>query len=157
MVTCRHRPLQLCKAAEAELTRCVVRPLADSVAREDLSADEDDKDIGPVAAFCATPTRKPPELGAFAHFLQTVSHSQRRRETSVLLRSFLKLSAEWTGSNWLLEPKGLYAALTLLTKIRNRAAHIDELSKSDYLSCRALVVGGDGLLWRLMLATERHK
>ncbi len=147
----------LCKAAEAELIRCVLRPLADSVAREDLSADEDDKDIGRVAAFCATPTRKPPELGAVSHFLQTVSHSRRRRESSVLLRSFLKLSAQWTGSNWLLEPRGLYEALTLLIKIRNRAAHIDELGKSDYLSCRALVVGRDGLLWSLLLATERHE
>jgi hypothetical protein len=86
----------LCKAAEVELIRCVVRPLADSVALEDLSADEDDKDIGRVAAFCGIQTRKPPELGAFAHFLQTVSHSQRRRETSALLRGFLKLSRKWT-------------------------------------------------------------
>src|SRR5262249_37011768 len=135
----------------------VVRPLADSVAFEDLSADEDDKDIGRVAAFCRVPTRKPPELGAFAHFLQTVSHSHRRRETSVLLRGFLKLSREWTDSNWLLEPRGLFAALTLLTKIRNRAAHIDELGRDDYLSCRALVIGEEGMLWQLVVATERHK
>jgi hypothetical protein len=147
----------LCKAAEVELIRCVVRPLANCVALEDLSADENDKDIGRVAAFCRIPTRKPPELGAFAHFLQTVSHSQRRRETSVLLRGFLKLSREWTDSNWVLEPRGLFAALTLLTKIRNRAAHMEELGNSDYLSCRTLVIGDEGLLWKLLVATQHHK
>jgi hypothetical protein len=54
-------------------------------------------------------------------------------------------------------PSGLFAALTLLTKIRNRAAHIEELGKSDYLSCRALVIGEEGMLWKLLVATERHK
>jgi hypothetical protein len=147
----------LCKALEVEVVRCLLRPLAARASREDRSADEKDKDLERVAAFCARPDRKPPELGAFAHFLQTVSHSQRRRQTSVLLGSFLNLTAEWTGSHWLLDPNGFYSALILLTGIRNRAAHIDELGKEDYLSCRAMVMGSEGALWRLVLATERHK
>jgi hypothetical protein len=113
-----------------------------------------------MAAFCANPdpTRKPPELGAFAHFLQTVVHSQRRRQTSALINTFLKITVDWTGSHWLLEPKGLYGALsTLTTNFRNRAAHIDELDQQDYLGCRELVIGPEGALWKLVLATEGHK
>ena len=122
----------LCKAVEAEVICRIVRPLADLTSHEDLSSDKNDKDLGRVAAFCANPTRQPPELGALAHFLQTVIHSRQRRETSILLRTFLRLSANWQDSYWLLEPKGFYNALTLLTKdFRNRAAHIDELGKQD--------------------------
>jgi len=66
--------------------------------------------------------------------------------------------AEWTGSHWLLDPKGLHFKLDdLITHFRNRAAHIDELGMDDYVSCRDLVVGSEGLLWRLVVATERHK
>ena len=38
------------------------------------------------AVFCADPTRKPPKLGTLSHFLQTLMHSTRCRETSALLR-----------------------------------------------------------------------
>jgi hypothetical protein len=111
-----------------------------------------------VAAFCPDPTRKPPELGVFSHFLQTVIHSQDRRATSILLTNFLKLAAEWTGSHWLLEPNGFYSALILLTtRFRNRAAHIDELGRQDYVGCRDLIIGSEGVLWKLVLATEHHK
>src|SRR5262249_6551473 len=125
----------LCKAVESEVIVRILRPLAASASREDLSADESDKDLGRVATFCADQARKPPELGAFAHFLQTAIHSQQRRETSALLCCFLKLMAEWTDSHWLLDPKGLYCKLTALRSFRNRAAHIDELGMDDYVSC----------------------
>jgi len=148
----------LCKAVEAEVVSRILRPLAAQTATEDLSVDRNDKDVGRVAAFCADPSRKPPELGAFAHFLQTVIHSRQRRGTSILLGSFLRLATQWTGSNWLLESKGFHSALTTLTTdFRNRAAHIDELGKEDYLGCRELVIGSQGALWRLVLATECHK
>lgn len=148
----------LCKAVEVEIVSRILDPLAQSTVREDLGVDRCDKDLGRVAAFCNDPGRKPPELGAFAHFLQTIAHSERRRETSVLIRAFLGLAAEWTGSNWLLDPQGLPNALErLTTEFRNRAAHIDELGKEDYLGCRQLVIGPEGVLWRLVLATERHK
>src|SRR5262249_24192703 len=130
----------LCKAFEAEVVRCILRPLADLASHADLRADEKDKDLGRVAAFCANPTRKAPELGVFSHFLQTAIHSQQRRETSPLLANFLKLTAVWTGSNWLLGSDGLYRTLALLIEIRNRAAHTDELGKDGYLTCRSLVI-----------------
>lgn len=148
----------LCKAVEAEVVSRVLRPLAMRSSDEDLGADKSDKDLGRVAIFCADPSRKPPELGAFAHFLQTTIHSQQRRETSPLVRCFLKLIAEWTGSHWLLDPDGLHQALvSLTTSFRNRAAHIDELGKADYAACRELVIGGDGALWKLLVATEAHR
>lgn len=148
----------LCKAVEAEVVARIVRPLANRTTHQDLTVDKADKDIGRIAAFCADPTKKPPELGAIAHFLQTAIHSQGRRGTSPMIGSFTKLAAEWTGSQWLLDPKGFHAALTSLTTgYRNRAAHIDELGKTDYDSCRDLVIGTNGSLWNLVVATEHHK
>jgi len=148
----------LCKAVEAEVVGRVLGPLAAQVSFEDLSADKNDKDLGRVAAFCIDPDRRPPELGAIVHFLQTVIHSKQRIETSRLLNSFLKLIANWPGSHWLLDPSGLHGALaSLAVSFRNRAAHIDELSDQDYVRCRELVIGPDRLLWKLVLATESHK
>ena len=136
----------------------ILGPLAALAADEDLSSDKTDKDIGRVAGFCAEPERKPPELGAFAHFLQTVIHSQQRRRTSRLIGSFLRLAAAWTGSAWLLDSDGLHRALTLLTtRYRNCAAHIDELGREDYVNCRELVIGPQGITWKLVISTQRHK
>jgi hypothetical protein len=150
----------LCKAFETEVVSRILRPLASLTSREDLSSDKNDrhKHLREVAAFCADPARKPPTLGTLQHFLKMVIDNTHRRETSVLLRSFLKLAADWTDSHWLLKPDGLYTALAILTpNFRNRAAHIDELGKQDYLDCRELVIGSEGVLWKLALATERHK
>jgi hypothetical protein len=73
----------------------------------------------------------------------------------VVIPSFLQLAAEWTGSQWLLEPDGLHQALSVLTSsFRNRAAHIDELGTEDYSGCREHVIGPHGLLWRLVVSTE---
>ena len=148
----------LCKAVEAEVVFRILRPLAARASRVDLGTDRSDKDLGRVAAYCADQTRKPPELGTFAHFLRTIIHSQHRYETSALLSCFLRLTAEWTGSHWLLDEKGFHSGLVrLTTSFRNRAAHIEELGKVDYVDCRELVIGFEGLLWKLLLATERHK
>ena len=148
----------LCKAVEAEVVCRILRPLAIMAGSENLSEDKNDKDIGRVATFCVEPKRKPPELGAFAHFLQTVIHSQERRQTSRLICCFLRLAGEWTGSTWILEPEGLHRALTVLTgNYRNRAAHIDELARSDYVGCREATIGSRGVVWKLVLSTERHK
>jgi hypothetical protein len=148
----------LCKAFETEVVYRILRPLTDRVSTMDLSIDKADKDLGRVALFCADPTRRPPELGAFSHFLQTAIHSEHRRASSILLTNFLKLIAGWTGSHWLLESKGLHETLaTLTTGFRNRAAHTDELGREDYIACRDLVIGSRGALWKLLLATERHK
>lgn len=148
----------LCKAVESEVVSRILMPLADKANGADLSAEKKDKDIGRVAAFCVDPTRKPPELGAFAHFLQTVIHSSQRRHTSALIRIFLRLAGDWTGSNWLFDSRACYQSLTTLTtKYRNPAAHIDELGKEDYLGCQDLVIGAQGIVWRLLVATERHR
>lgn len=148
----------LCKAVEAEVVHRILRPLAALARGEDLSSDKADKDIGRVAGFCADPKRKPPELGSFSHFLQTVIHSRERRQTSRLIGCFFRLSVDWIGSNWILAADGLHHALTLLTtSYRNRAAHIDELARRDYIDCRELVAGAQGLLWKLILSTECHR
>ncbi|SNX73071.1 hypothetical protein SAMN05878503_11418 [Cereibacter ovatus] len=145
----------LCKAVEVEIVRRIIIPLAKQAAGASLGEDVNDKDIGRVAKFCSRPDGKPPEIGVFSHFLQTTIHSQSRRENSPLIRAFLSLLADWPGSNWLLEPSGLHKSLvTLTSKFRNRAAHIDELDKSDYEACRDLVAGENGMVWRLILASQ---
>ena len=147
----------LCKAVEAEIVGRIVRPLAAHTSRDNLGDDKRDPDVGRMAIFCSEPSRKPPELGTFAHFLQTAINSQQRRQTSVLIRAFLHVAADWTGSQWLLDPKGFHPALmSLTTNFRNRAAHIDELGKEDYHACRDFVLGSHGLLWKLVLSTTRH-
>lgn len=148
----------LCKAVEAEVFRRILLPLATTSAGEDLSSDKQDKDVGRVAAFCVDTSRKPPELGVFAYFLQTVIHSQERRVSSPIVGSFLRLAGDWTGSNWVLNPKAFHHLLEVLNNnFRNRAAHIDELSREDYVECRELVIGSEGILWRLLLSTDRVK
>lgn len=148
----------LCKAAEMELVAHLLQPLAKASGSRNLSADRADNDIGRVAAFCAEPTRKPPELGTIAHFLQTVAHSESRRATSALVRAFLGVISEWTDATWVLSPTGLQRSLARLSsEFRNPAAHTDELSEGDYRACRDLVIGGEGILWRLHLASQPHR
>ncbi len=148
----------LCKAVETELVTQLFRPLAEAARSSDLSTDQADKDIGRIAAFCAEPTRKPPELGSISHFLQTVSHSESRRATSPLIKAFLRLMSEWTDATWVLNPSGLHRSLSRLSsEFRNPAAHTDELNGRDYEACRDLVIGGQGILWRLHLAAQPHR
>ncbi len=145
----------LCKAVELEVTERILRPLAAALAGQSLAPCVKDKDLGRVAKFCVNPDGKPPELGAFAHFLQTAIHSESRRDTSPLLAQFFKLISAWPDSGWLVTPSGLYGSLVALTRdFRNRAAHLDTLTQVDYANCRELVLGADGILWRLLAATR---
>ena len=148
----------LCKAVEVEIVNRLIRPLAQQTASLDLEDDRKDKDIGRVAIFCANPDSKPPELGAVAHFLQTVTHSKNRRSTSELMLTFLELASNWSGSQWILHPQGLQQAVAEISmEFRNKAAHIDELSEEDYRRCRELVIGSEGILWKLDISVEGLK
>lgn len=145
----------LCTAIEAEVVARVLVPLSQLTTPEELRDDKKDKDLGRVASFCADPTRKPPELGSFAHFLQTVINSERRRESSKLIQSFLQQATDWPKSGWLLSKDGFHQDLVVLTQeFRNPAAHINELGQQEYNACRELVLGPSGMLWKLVLATE---
>lgn len=148
----------ICKAVEIEVVNRLILPLAQRVAFEDLSNDTKDKDVGRVAAFCVDPKRNPLELGAISHFLQTTIHSQRRRESSILMGVFLQLASDWAGSQWILNPNGICQALSKLRiDFRNKSAHIDEMSEIHYRQCRELVMGVDGVLWRLIQSVEKHR
>jgi hypothetical protein len=147
----------ICKAVESELVARLLRPIT-FANQADLAQDLKDKDFGRVAAYCADTGRKPPEIGAIAHFLQTVAHSEARRSTSRLMREFLRHLSQWTDATWVLSPSGLHRSLVRLSSdFRNRAAHTDELNETDYQACRELVIGREGLLWRLVVADQRHR
>jgi hypothetical protein len=144
----------LCKAVEYELVHLVVEPLAEELVGYDLAEDKTDKDLSRIASYCADRSKKPPELGAIAHFLQTALHSQSRRETSKILKAFFRVAADWTGSTWILDKDGLLSSVQTLTRgYRNRAAHIEELSSQDYYDCRHITIGENGLMWQLIVAT----
>ena len=145
----------LCKAVETEVIALLVVPLANATAELDLTCDIKDRDLRPIAAYCADPKRNPPELGTVGHFLRTVIHSRRRRNQSVLMQTFLRLMGDLSGVQWILDPQGLQCELTnLTTSFRNKAAHIDELTKSDYLQCHKQVAGPHGVLWKLATSAD---
>lgn len=148
----------LCKAVEMEVVERLIMPLTVLRGSALLNEDVKDKDIGKIAKFCKNETEKPPELGTFAHFLQTTINSEKRRSTSTLMQAFIKLLHDYPNAIWILDINGLYTTLSLLTRdYRNRAAHIDDLTKLDYESCRSLVIGDSGMLWKLIQATQSHK
>lgn len=145
----------LCKAVEIEVIERIVMPLAKANFGGISDSDMRDKDIGRVAKFCNNPTGKPPELGTFGHFLQTALNSETRRTSSNLIGGMFRLFGRWPQSSWLSSLTGFHPSLVRLTRdFRNRAAHIDSLTKADYEQCRDFVLGKDGMLWQLILSTE---
>jgi hypothetical protein len=148
----------LCKAVENEVTERIVVPLASSLRGQPLEVDVKDRDLGRVAKYCVGPDAKPPELGSFAHFLQTAIHSETRRATSPLVSGLYALVSNWPDSGWLTSETGLHDSLVKLTRdFRNRAAHLDTLTQQDYQDCRAFVLGTEGILWKLLAATRSRK
>lgn len=145
----------LCKAFEAEVVDRVILPLANRTSRLDLTVDKKDRDIGRVASFCADQRRPSPELGTIAHFLQTVANSRQRRSRSNTILAFLDLASNWQGSRWILEPRGLHdSTRKLTTKYRNKAAHLHEMSESDYDGCYDLLLGSNGALLTLYISVQ---
>ena len=145
----------LCKAVETEVAALLVTPLAKATAELDLTEDIRDRELRPIAAYCADQQRNPPELGTIGRFLQTVVHSRRRRDQSVLMQAFLRMMGDWSGAQWILDPQGLQRELAnLTTSFRNKAAHIDELTESDYLQCHKRVAGPRGVLWKLVTSAD---
>lgn len=148
----------LCKAVELEVVERLVLPLTSLRGSSLLEDDVKDKDVGRIAKYCKDGIGKPPEMGTFAHFLQTVINSEKRRPLSTLMQAFIGLMKDWPDANWILDLNGLHASLSTLTKdFRNRAAHIDDLTRQDFENCRSFILGENGLLWRLVHATQPRK
>lgn len=83
----------------------------------------------------------------------TAAASERRADTSVLIKAIHEQAARWPRGWWLLDPRGLCALLAEMVKYRNGAAHTDLMGAADYAACRALVIGENGLVWRLIDST----
>lgn len=146
----------LCKAVETEIIVRFLRPLAKRLAGLSMSSDVQDKDMGRVAKFLAGNSTTPPELGSFAHFLQTALNSTSRRDSSVLVSNMFQMLADWPRSDWPSDKNRLYVQLIELTrKFRNKAAHTDLLTQADYEACRELVIGSQGMLWKIAFSTQR--
>ncbi len=147
--------LPLCKGLENELHERMLLPLRENSRADDLLADCNDADLAKVARYCAGKASKPPEIGVFAWFLSTAIHSKARSQTSALLRSFVGLVAMMANKQWILAKDGLLASLNrATTKYRNPAAHLESMSRHDYLECREFLIGLGGVLWILLNATR---
>jgi hypothetical protein len=146
----------LCKAVEAETIDRVLETLKAELSGETITATEfNDRDVGRVARYCAGEARYPPELGAIRRFLRVVEAAKPRHGSSVVVERFRRLSERWPASSWLTDATGAGAAFGTLTRqYRNRAAHMGQLSRDDYVECRELVAGEDGILWKLVSATS---
>lgn len=144
----------LCKGFEYELVKRVFEPLKQRGTPQDFQPDVEDKDIGKIAKFCIG-KGKPPELGVAAWFIRTAATSKTRRETSVLLRTFIALVTAMADPEWITEPKSLLHAIEELTsKYRNPSSHTGEMGEAEYRACRELLSAPEtGALWKLASAT----
>jgi hypothetical protein len=148
----------LSKTVESELVDRILNPLRDLCSQHDITADVNDKDLGAVARYCADQARKPPEMGSIEHFMRTAAFSKSRAASSPLLACLGRLYSRWPNARTLMTADDLLGPLGVLrADFRNRAAHLGELTKDDYDRCKELVLGQDGLLWRLIIATQTQK
>lgn len=148
----------LCKAFELELVERLINPLKDSCKEVSFSEkDLKDKDFGKIACYCSGKPIKSPELGVINHFISTAVNSKERLETSNFLKlGFKSFLNKLPNHNWLIDKSGLCSGIqALTTNYRNKAAHTDELDEQDYLKCKDLVFGNNGIIWDLILSTER--
>lgn len=150
----------LCKAFELELIERFINPLKD-FCNEIPFLDEDlkDKDFGKIASYCSGKPMKSPELGVVNHFLLTAVNSKDRFVKSNFLNiGFKGFLNKLPNHNWIIDKNGLKKGIETLTmNFRNKAAHTDELEELDYINCKELVFGDKGIIWELILSTEREQ
>lgn len=148
----------LCKAFELELVERLINPLKD-YCREVSFSEQDlkDKDFGRIASYCSGKSMKSPELGVINHFISTAVNSKERLETSNFLKlGFKSYLSKLPNHNWIIDKSGLSSGIqALTTNYRNKAAHTDELDEQDYQKCKDLVFGNNGIIWDLILSSER--
>lgn len=148
----------LCKAFELELVERLVNPLKDycqavSFSEQDLK----DKDFGKIASYCSGKPMKSPELGVINHFISTAVNSKERLESSNFLKlGFKGFLSKIPNHSWIIDKSGLSNGIqALTTNYRNKAAHTDELEEQDYQKCKDLIFGDSGIIWDLILSSER--
>lgn len=143
--------LPLCKAVEIEVVRRVAQPLKNATQGIDLAADASGK-LKPMVNYCRYPD-KHLMLGQITTFLEGVTAQEAAR--GPLAQAMRSIARTWPGSDWLFEANGLPAALKALrNNYRNRAAHTEILHKDQFDACSALVIGPQGVLWRLLASTR---
>lgn len=148
----------LCKAFELELVEKLINPLKKFCEEITfLEQDLKDKDFGRVASYCSGKLLKSPELGVINHFISTATNSKERLETSNFLKlGFKGFLGKLPNHNWIIDKNGLSSGIqTLTTNYRNKAAHTDELEEEDYQNCKELVFGHNGIIWDLILSSEK--
>lgn len=148
----------LCKAFELELIERFINPLKEFCKDLDFQDDDvKDKDFGKIASYCSGKTIKSPELGVVSHFLTTAINSKDRFSKSPFLNVGLKgFLNKLPNHNWIIDKDGLSDGIVKLTSnYRNKAAHTDELNENDYLECKNLVFGEKGIIWELIMSSER--
>lgn len=148
----------ICKAFELELIERFINPLREFCKTVQFSEEDlKDKDFGKIASYCSGKPMKSPELGVVNHFISTAVNSKERLETSSFLKfGFKNFINRLPKNSWIIDKHGLGNGIqTLTTNFRNKAAHTDELDEQDYLNCKKLVFGDEGIIWDLIVSTEK--
>ena len=144
----------VCKAVEVEAVHRIAEPLRLAASGQDMTVEMKDGDFARVARYCDGRANAP-ELGSLVHFLRTAANSKKRAETSVLVTALRAVAKAWPSADWLFTKGGFTDVVEQLTReYRNPAAHTALLDEEDFARCSRLVLGQDGLLWRLIVATS---
>ncbi len=150
----------ICKSFEYELLSRVILVIKSLLKENSFDSQESkDDDWGKIASFCLNDDIKPPEFGTIGHFINTAIHSKDRASKSSFLKNGLfAYLKERPKSDWIIDNNGLVKQLKILTtNFRNKAAHTDELNRNDYISCKEFVFGQNGIMWQLIISSERKK
>jgi len=142
-----------CKAVENELVKKFLEPMKNYAHTIDKRDIEIDKKAKRLEEFLFGLSPKPPELGGINFYINLVARSSKfqKMASSALFDSYLKSRAN---AVWYTDPNGAVVDLKKIINYRNPAAHIDELSASDFSECKLQTIGASGVLQKICEAAK---
>jgi len=147
----------LCKAVENELIHKFINPLKTIAKNEDLTSSNFDKRTQNIEKYIFGAKDTPPEVGGVAFFTELLAKSQNFRASSPTLQILKIFSAKRPFASWFYSENGASKPLSELVKeFRNKAAHISDLTRQDFLECEKLTLMSNGILEKIVTsAAER--
>lgn len=131
--------LCLCKAVESELVDKFLNPVKSMAEQMQIQLTEFDRRTKRVEQYVLGQSDQAPELGAICFFLDLLASSDKFRQQCQLSPAIAKTSVARPFFEWYLDTKRCALPLKeLVSKFRNKAAHLTELNEADFLACEAL-------------------
>jgi hypothetical protein len=145
--------LCLCKAVENELINKFLIPMRNFGL--DMATDKSDPRTKRVDQFLSRETDTPPELGGISFYINLVAKSSSYRDKAASAPLLKTYSEKRPFFDWYTRGGGAASDIeTIVTKFRNRAAHISELAHDDFQECKELVLGSEGILSNILRASQ---